>query len=78
MVQDLFKIGCLTPQPQSVNSSRLVITQLAGQRCLVRRNMEIFYWISAGILGAVLVSWVANKLPMELPEDEDEKDWSKL
>lgn len=40
--------------------------------------MEIFYWISAGILGAVLVSWVANKLPMELPEDEDEKDWSKL
>lgn len=42
--------------------------------------MEIFYWISAGTLGVVLVSWLANKLPMEMPEDEfeDSKDWSKL
>lgn len=42
--------------------------------------MEIFYWISAAILGAIAVSWIANSLPMEMPEDEyqDDRDWSKL
>jgi hypothetical protein len=42
--------------------------------------MEIFYWISAGFLGVVLVSWLANSLPMELPEEDEAeaKDWSKL
>lgn len=42
--------------------------------------MQIFYWISAGILGVIAMSWIANKLPMEMPEDEyqDDRDWSKL
>lgn len=40
--------------------------------------MYIFYMISAVLIGTVFVSWLANKLPMELPEDEDERDWSKL
>jgi hypothetical protein len=61
-----------------VNSSRLVITQLAGQRCLVRRNMSIFYIISIVFVVAVAGSWLATKLPMELPEDADEfESWSK-
>lgn len=36
--------------------------------------------ISAVLVLTVLVSWVANELPMEMPEDEfeDSKDWSKL
>jgi hypothetical protein len=61
-----------------VNSSRLVITQLAGQRCLVRRNMSIFYIISVVFIAAVAGSWLATKLPMELPEDADEfESWKK-
>jgi hypothetical protein len=40
--------------------------------------MQIFYMLSLIFAGTVLISWLANKLPMELPEDEDVKDWSKL
>jgi hypothetical protein len=41
--------------------------------------MNMFYFMSAILVLTVLVSWVANKLPMELSdEDEDVSDWSKL
>jgi hypothetical protein len=45
---------------------------------LVRRNMSIFYIISIVFVVAVAGSWLATKLPMELPEDADEfESWSK-
>lgn len=40
--------------------------------------MNVFYIISAVMLLTVLVSWAANELPMEMPEDEFQDDWSRL
>jgi len=77
MALDLFRTGYLTPQLQSVSNSRLGITQLAGQRCLVRRDMEIFYWFAGAIFLVTLFTWVVNELPMELPEDDDADDWTR-
>jgi len=40
--------------------------------------MSIFYIISAVFIAAVAGSWLASKLPMELPEDADEfESWKK-
>jgi hypothetical protein len=40
--------------------------------------MSIFYIISIVFIAAVAGSWLATKLPMELPEDADEfESWKK-
>lgn len=42
--------------------------------------MNFFYFASGFIIAVVAMSYIASRLPMELPEeaDPDEKDWSKL
>jgi hypothetical protein len=40
--------------------------------------MNIFYIISIVFIAAVAGSWLANKLPIELPDDADEfESWRK-
>ena len=38
----------------------------------------MFYFISAVFVATVLFSWLVNELPMEMPEEEFQDDWSKL
>ena len=40
--------------------------------------MSMFYFISAVFAATVFFSWLVNELPMEMPDDEFQDDWSKL
>ena len=41
--------------------------------------MELFLWITIGLLLVTGLAYVVNELPMEMPQDdEDDIDWGKL